>query len=325
MISRVAESCFWLTRYVERIESLSRLLYINQTSALDGATPEERWKSLIIVTGEEERFDARPAQGSEKIEDAVEDFLTWDEENQSSIYSSLFLARENARTIREIISREMWETINEAWVWIRSKEARSLYKRDRYRFFLHLRHTCTLFHGYSLSTMLHESSFDFMRLGSMLERAGQTARTLDVKYHVLGRTYANMESPEEAAQWLAILYSCSGVEPFFKRENAMMSGKAVAHFLIFDPKFPRSILHCLERARNFLTLVKKGTQPGVGKTSDDMMKSLLNSVASRDIDSMLKEGLHVVLTRIIDETTEVCTAIYHDFFNPMVSEPRKAG
>ena len=159
----------------------------------------------------------------------------------------------------------------------------------------------------------------------MLERAGQTARTLDVKYHVLGRTYANQESPEEAAQWLAILYSCSGVEPFFKRENAMLSGKAVAHFLIFDTKFPRSILHCLERSKNFMKLVGKAGKPGVGRISEGLMQDLLDSVSTQDIESLLKKGLHDELTRIIDGTTEVCLAVNHDYFNPISSESRKAG
>ena len=325
MISRVAESCFWLNRYVERIESLARILYINQTSALEGATPEERWKSLVIVTGEEDLFDRLPAPTPEKYGEAVEEFLTWNRDNPSSIYSSLFQARENARTIREIISREMWETLNEAWVWINHRDARSLFKRDRYRFYLHLRQTCTLFHGYSLNTMLHEASFDFMRLGSMLERAGQTARTLDVKYHVLGRTYANQESPEEAAQWLAILYSCSGVEPFFKRENSMLSGPAVAQFLIFDRKFPRSVLHCLERSRNFLTLVRKGAQPGVGKNSEKAMDKLLESVVALDMETVMKQGLHDMLTRVIDETTEICSIVYEDYFNPTRGHSLKAG
>ena len=325
MISRVAESCFWLSRYIERIESLARLLYVNQTSALEGPSAEDRWKSLVIVTGEEERFEERPAPSEEKFSEAVEEFLTWDKDNPSSIYSNLYWARENARTVREIISREMWETLNEAWVWIQGREARKLYQGNRYRFYLQMRHICTQFHGYGLSTMLHDQAFDFLRLGGMLERAGQTARTLDVKYHILGRTRINSESPEEAAQWLAILYSCSGVEPFFKHSDSVLSGPAVAEFLIYNRKFPRSIRHCLDRSRNFLKLVGAGAPSRNESTAEKKLSEMLDDLNSRDMSGILKQGLHNVLTGIIDQTAEICTAVNHDYFDPMVSVSRKAG
>ena len=218
MISRVAESCFWLNRYVERVEVLSRMLGVNFAFQLDiELAATERWRPLVIVAGQEEDFLKRVEAPQADDGERVQEYLTWNEENPSSVYSSLRAARENARTIRETISLEMWETLNDLWVWLRSKDAHKLYERNRTTFYSRLRDQCLLFHGIAQATMLHEAPFEFMRLGTALERAGQTARVLDVRHHAVGPVDAAEEPPEAIAQWLTILRFCSGVEPFLKR------------------------------------------------------------------------------------------------------------
>ena len=275
MISRVASSCFWLNRYMERAEVTARMLSVNLAFQLDVDLPHaDRWRPLVIVSGQQEHYLEHTPE--EKLEDAdtAQEYLTWNPDNPSSIGSSIAAARENARRTRETISLEMWETVNDLWLWFGQKATRRLYKADRHAFYTELRNRCLLYHGVAEATMLHDEPFRFMRLGTTLERAGQTARILDVKHHSLGPTRADIETPSEAAQWLATLRFCSGVEPFFKRELQSFSGRAVADFLIFEQAFPRSVRCNLDRAKNLIRLIR-GAEQHVGPRSHAAVKGML--------------------------------------------------
>jgi uncharacterized alpha-E superfamily protein len=316
VISRAAESCFWLNRYLERAETLARLLGINLAFQLDVQIPEaERWRPLVIVTGERERFDETIGPEASEDDEVVQHFLTWEEDNPSSLVSSLFWARENARTLRATVSLEMWQTLNELWLFVQGSDGRRLYQRDRYAFYQQVRDRCLLFHAHALATMLHEEPFDFMRLGTALERASQTARLLDVKYHSLGPTHADIEMPAEAAQWLAVLRFCSGIEPFFKRSAHVLSGPNVAAFLLFDRSFPRSVHHNLSRTRNFLRRIAAPT-PRVGERPLTLVDGLLGWLEGLSIEDVLERGIHDVLEFIVDSLAEIGSAIQADFFEP---------
>jgi uncharacterized alpha-E superfamily protein len=318
MISRVAESCFWLNRYIERIEVLSRMLGVNVAFQLDVELEDaERWRPIVVVTGQEQDFLSRTDAALVDDPDEVQEYLTWSEENPSSLLSSVYAARENARTIRETISLEMWETINDIWVWLNEREARRLYRNDRQGFYLRLRNQCLLFHGIAQGTMLHEDPFEFMRLGTSIERVGQSARILDTKHHSVGPTVeAGDESPSEVAYWLAILRFCSGVEPFLKRRTAAPSGRSVAEFLIFDPCFARSITHNLDRTGNFLNLVRPARDSPIGLRSHTLLDETRAQLASMTIDTVLAEGLHETLTWVVDTSAQISDAINSDFFDP---------
>ena len=148
MISRVASSCFWLNRHIERVEVLARMLDVNLAFQLDVDLAEaDRWRPLVIVGGQEQDFLARTAPALYDDAEEVQHYLTWDEEVPISLVSSLRWARENARTIRETISLEMFETLNDLWVWLGERSARRLYEDDRHAFYLRLRNQCLLFHG----------------------------------------------------------------------------------------------------------------------------------------------------------------------------------
>ncbi len=328
MISRVAESCYWLNRYVERVETLARLLSVNLTFQLDADLPEvERWWPLVIVHGEQEVY--RQNGGGDPTDDgaAVQNYLVWNEKSTSSMLSSLRMARENARTIRETISLEMWEVLNDLWVWMIDPTSLQSFERDPHSFYIHVRNACLLFHGAANATMLHEDPFEFMRLGTAIERAGQTARILDVKYHSIGPTDPRIETPVETAQWIATLRFCSAAEPFFKREDNFLAGREIAAFLLFEPAFPRSVLHNLQRAKNFLNLVRpplSANGPGspVGERTDRLLTTLLDRIESLDVDTVLEQGLHEVLTWIVAATAEIGEAVSRDFFHPDAGELR---
>jgi uncharacterized alpha-E superfamily protein len=325
MISRVAESCFWLNRYVERVEVLARMLDVNLAFQLDVSLPDtERWLPLVVVTGQEEDFLSRRGRASCDDAEAVQEYLTWAPENPSSLYSSLRLARENARTIRETISLEMWETLNDVWVFMNDSEARKVYEHHRDVFYRRLRDQCLLFHGVAQATMLHDDPFRFMRLGTALERVSQTARVIDVKYHSIGPTSPDEseERPGEAAQWLATLRFCSGVEPFLKREDNVLCGRSVASFLLFDSTFPRSVRHNLDRTRNFLDLLGAGEPGAVGAAARAMVAAASDQLVKRDIDAVLDEGLHQTATWVVEIAANIGTSVSEEFFHPPKSESR---
>jgi uncharacterized alpha-E superfamily protein len=319
IISRVAESCFWMNRYVERVEVLARMLGVNLGFQLDvGLDEADGWKALVEVTGQGDAYRARVADAKANDAETVQDYLTWDDENPISLRASLRAARDNARTVRETISLEMWETLNDLWVWLESREAARLYRGERAEFYLRLRNQCLLFHGIAQATMLHEDPFEFMRLGTALERTGQTARLLDVKYHSLGPTRPDEEMPDEIAQWLAVLRFCSGVEPFLKRRTATPSGAAVADFLLFEPAFARSVVHNLDRLGNFLGLVAPPDTPAPGLSSQVLLEETRQWLASTTIDAILARGLHDTLTTIVGATAKLSDAISRDFFDSRI-------
>lgn len=318
MISRVAESCFWLNRHVERVEVLSRILGVNLAFQLDVELEDaQRWRPLVVVAGQEADFVKRVESSEVDDPEEIQEYLTWNEDNPSSLYSSIRSARDNARTIRETISLEMWETLNDLWVWIGDREARKLYQSDRQGFYLRLRNQCLLFHGIAQCTMLHEDPFEFMRLGTAIERAGQTARILDVHHHSIGGVAEDAEEmPIEIAQWLAILRFCSGVEPFLKRRTAAPSGKSVAEFLLFEEAFARSVVHNLTRTANFLALVSPDENPSIGAPARKFLAETRKELEAMTIETVLRDGLHEKLTWIVGATAEVSNLISSEFFSP---------
>lgn len=319
MISRVAENCFWLSRYIERAETMARLVSINRLGILDTDIHDgQRWKPLVIVSGEQERFEELVGEAGYNKDDEAEEYLTWETQNPSSVYSSLAGARENARTTREVISREVWETINTAWQWINSPVARKEYKRDREQFHRKIRSTCAAFQGDCHDTMLHEEAFHFLRFGTLVERAGQTARIMDVKHHWLTKTAeGDYETPRESAQWMGILRLCSAVEPFFKRHTMAPTGPSVVKFIVQDPGFPRSLTHSLERVGNFVNRINRETQGGASTETLVLAQAACARLSERDMSRLDAEALHAELTHLIEAIAEVCIQAGRDYFHPI--------
>ncbi|MEO1174055.1 MAG: alpha-E domain-containing protein, partial [Myxococcota bacterium] len=310
--SRVAESCFWLTRYLERAENVARLIRVNQDVVLDS---QAGWMPLIVVVGEQERFEAH--FGDDVSGEAVQEYLTWDERNPISIVSSIRWMRENARTIREVISLETWKCANRYWTWLRSDAARALYHSDPQDFYGEVTRLSVEIQGWVMNTMMHEQPFDFMAMGRLLERASQTARTMDIKHHMLGsEDPGELESPLAAAEWSALLKSCSADEPFYKRHSELPRGALVAEFLLQNPTFPRSVLYCLSRGERFLTRIRESVPENVGRASADKLRALVQSLENTPCSEIMNRGIHNELTRVVEATAEVCNQIHYDYFDP---------
>ncbi len=313
MISRVAEHCYWLSRYLERAENTARVLEVNHTLLLDFHVPvEQQWRPLLIISGIHDYKEEATAEN-------VQDFMTWDEKNPFSIVSSLAAARENGRIIREVISAEVWERLNFYHLWIRSQASQNMYATSRSEFYGQIRRINQLIHGIASGTMSHGEAWEFFRFGMYLERACQTARILDVKYHTLLQKVEYVGTPVDNAHWIAILMSCSGYEPFHKRPRVhpIDPGAAVADFLLFDPEFPRSIQRCLDECRT------SAVRAGGGKRNEVEAKlvELIGWLDARDIQDVVRDGLHECLTKIVDSIHDIGHAIDRTYFNPPVEPP----
>jgi uncharacterized alpha-E superfamily protein len=318
VISRVAESCFWLLRYIERAESSARLVSVNRLIVLDAdVAAVERWRPVIVVVGERERFEELFGTDQYHDDEATEEYLTWSEKNPVSIRNNLYWARENARMIREVISREMWETLNTWWQWFNGRAAQREYRKDRTQFYQRIRSMCAEFQGVSHDTMLHEEPWDFMRLGMALERANQTARLMDVTHHrVAANDKQTLETPWQSAQWVSQLRLCAADEPFFKRNRSAPTGSAVVAFLLQDPTFPRSVRHCFERAEESLGNIEVAAERRGPTPSLVAVRSIVDRLRSQNIAHVIQTGLHAELTHVVDTTASVGEQLHQDFFDP---------
>lgn len=314
MISRVAESCFWLMRYVERCDTMARLLRVQAGMVLDTALPDNRrWLPLLHVSGEAPTFEQLFGGAGVGDGEKVQEYLTWEDANPASIFSSAHHARENARTMRETISLEMWNSLNRFWIWLGEEDARSLFATDRLDFYDHVSDYCHVFNGILYKTMLHEEPFDFMRLGLHLERAGQTARILDLHHHAL-RSWTDIPSEAlGAVEWISILRTRYAYEPFFKKRKGSLSGPAVASFLLQEPNFPSSVAYALTQAHVALDRIRpSGSQ--IGHRSGDLINKLRTGVVGLDVARAVDTDIHDVLTHIVDATAEVSAAVGEEYF-----------
>jgi uncharacterized alpha-E superfamily protein len=307
MISRVADHCFWLGRYLERAESTARVLGVTRNLALDvGLNPRHVWLPVIIVSGEQERY-ADAGQGRTDDGERVQDYMTWDDQNPSSIVCSLSAARDNARSIREVVSLETWEALNALYLWMGSPRARAEWREDRHAFYRRIRTSMQSLQGIVRGTMLFDDAMHFMLLGNMLERAGQTARILDVHHHA----FQALGSHEviETALWLALLRACSGFEPFMKVHRGGVSPAAVARFLVVDPLFPRSVRFSLRAAVSRFERIRPPDQVDLpGARSAARLVALAGWVGALEKDFDVA-GLHELLTHVVDETAAIAGVI----------------
>ena len=315
MIARVADHCFWFGRYLERAESTARLLQVTGSLAVDGdLLPLQCWQPVLITEGEESRFiELRSAEALADGE-AVQQFLCFDAQVSASLCCSIGAARENARSIRETISLEAWESINELHLWMQSPAARASFDENRYGFYRHIRREAQLCLGLLRGTMLHDRPLDFIWLGVVLERTGQTSRILDVHHHAFTIASEAGEPVGAAApavvhlsHWLSLLRACYGFEPFMKTHRGSVTGQAVARFLLFEQRFPRSVRHCLKRAREWLARIRPEGSGLPGLRSLQRLIALEAWLESRGpFESAL---LHEILTHVIDETQAACDEI----------------
>jgi uncharacterized alpha-E superfamily protein len=305
MLSRVADSIYWMSRYVERAENVARFISVNLNLSLDmPGEAGEQWWPLVVITGDESVFQRRA--GTITKESVVE-FLTFDEENPNSILSCLRAARENARSAREIISAEMWEHLNTFYLMVRDGDSLDEVLDNPHAFFERVNVSGQQFLGVTDATMTHGEAWHFCNLGRMLERADKTSRILDVKYFILLPKVSDVGTPFDDIQWLALLRSASALEMYRQRHGRISPGNVV-DFLIFDREFPRAVLHCLTRAIS-------GTHTGsFCNPAERRLGQLRAELAYTQAEEVIAGGMHEFVDGLQTRLNRVGEAIYDCFF-----------
>jgi uncharacterized alpha-E superfamily protein len=310
LISRVADGCMWFGRYAERAESIARELQSTVSLALDGElSPRQCWYPAIVVAGEEANFRALAGDDAFSDGEEVQRYLVWDDRCHVSLRRTVAAARENARAVREVISGDAWETINELHLWLGGDAARAEWRLGRDGFYRRVRQGTQLLLGLLRSTMLHDTALDFIWLGVLLERSGQTARLLDVHHHALEQGGRSPHEVVETALWLGLLRACSGVEPFLKAYAGRVSGVAVAHFLLSEARFPRSIAYCVHASYERLCGIRPpGDRHLPGGKALERLRALDVWVQELPIPTGAA-AVHEALTHVVDEITAICDTI----------------
>lgn len=311
MLSRVADSIYWLNRYVERAENIARFIDVNLHLLLDspmGTT--QQWEPLIATTGDRELFHER--YGKATAENVIQ-FLTFDSQYSNSILSCLQSARENARSVREIISSEMWERVNDFYFMVKDTCDRRPFA-ELSGFFAQVKMESHLFAGVMDATMAHNEGWHFGHLGRLLERADKTARILDVKYFILLPSIKDVGTTLDELQWMALLRSASAYEMYRKRQHRI-SPQDVAKFLILDREFPRSIQFCLLEAERSLYQIT-GTTPGTWcNPVERTLGRLRAGLDFMTIEEIVHRGLHEFLDDIQIQLNAVGERIFETFFD----------
>ena len=306
LIARVADRCFWLGRYLERAEYTARSLSVTRDLALGAeAADRQSWMPVIIVAGEHARFEEKFGLAAAEDDDLVQSYMVWNADNASSIASSVRSVRDNARSIRDALSHEAWEAINELHWWMK-KEGPAKFESDRHEFYRHVLKSCVTITGLLRSTMLRDQPLDFMRLGTMLERGSQTARVLDVHHHAIATAGAHVVV--DTALWLSLLRACAGFEPFMRRHRGQVSGDAVVAFLLGELRFPRSVAYAIDSAVRRVNSIRPPAGGEDGPTQE-RLKALHAWLEQRVCGEVADVEVHAILTHVVDEIHAICDEV----------------
>ena len=320
MLSRTADHLFWMARYMERAENTARMLDVNyQTSLLPQSADmaKEGWQGLLSISELTWAFSQKYQEVTARN---VMDFMVRDETNPSSILACLQAARENARAVRGALTTEVWETQNQTWLEFNRLLKEEDFERDPGAFFEWVKVRSHQSRGVTVGTMLMDEALHFLRIGTFLERADNTARLLDVKFHALAAEYFGASNVKESQEvdfyhWSAILRSVSGFEIYRKVYRNVIRPERVAELLILRPDMPRSLAACMNEVVANLQLVanehSSETLRRAGRLQADLRYAR--------IDEILATGLHAYLTQFLDRVNDLGAGIGRDFLVPVAA------
>jgi uncharacterized alpha-E superfamily protein len=316
MLSRTADHLFWMARYTERAENTARMLDVNvQTSMLPQSAEQAQqgWRAVLGISELQTAFERKHAalQASDVI-----DFMVRDPANPSSIAACLTEARENARAVRGTLTTEVWEIQNQTWLDMQQRLDSDLLEQDPSQFFEWVKFRSHLSRGVTLGTMLRDEAVHFIRLGTFLERADNTARILDVKYHGAKDGAAGEAlSQRDFYYWAALLRSVSGFEIYRKVYRDVITPARIAELLMLRGDMPRSLLACMEEVVQNLRAVRNDVSAGTERCAGRLHAQLKFG----NIEEILAAGLHDTLTTFLQEIYELGNRISRDFLVPLAA------
>ena len=317
MLSRTADHLYWMSRYIERAANTARLLNVSyDTSMLPQAArkAQKDWQGVLSIS---ELVPAYLEMHDEITRDEVLHFMVREERNNASIFCCLRAARENARAVRGALTTEVWETHNQTWLDLGRQLDGGAFERDPARFFEWVKDRSHLARGVTQSTMLQDDAYHFLRLGTALERADNTARLLDVKFHAIEHDYHGSERGAGAAHfayyhWSTLLHSVSAFEVYRKVYRDVITPERVAELLMLRPDMPRSLLASMQEVVANLTLVANEQS---GETQRKAGRLLVDLRYAR-IEEILATGLHAYLTQFLERVNALGADISRDFLVP---------
>lgn len=306
MLSRTAENLYWMGRYMERAENMARILDVSQRLAVQGrAAAQSEWGAVLAILYAEKVY---AELHGDPAEEGVTRFLTLNQSNPSSIWSCVRAARENARSLRATISVEMWESLNTTWLAIRDMTPEDLQAKSLREFCEWVKERSHLFRGMAHGTMLHDEGFSFIRLGTFLERADNTARLLDTKYQVLAYG-GESDSASTYYEWGSVLRSVGAFRAYHQVYHDVITPERVAELLVLRPEMPRSLRFCFDKVTENLDALAEGRSLECERLSGEFGARLRYGRMKR----ILGDGLHPFLKEVLDRVAEIGIQISRDF------------
>jgi uncharacterized alpha-E superfamily protein len=304
MLSRVAENLYWMARYIERAENTARLVSVNAFLLLDlprGIAPG--WEPLIAITGSGSDFESRHKDYDER---SVVKYLICDPENPASILNSLLMARENCRTVRDIVPSMVWEVLTELLLFARENAQSGLTKKGRHAYLKRIIDASHMLHGLLASTMLHDAGYQFLRVGRHVERADMTTRIIDVRTENLLPEETTELRPFETVQWMSVLKSLSAYHMYRRKVQVQVRRAEVLRFLFLDYEFPRSVLYCLNTVEEALGVLERDREAprALRSVARKMVRGKVANLSHADLHAFIDE-LQVGLTNVHKRIAEV--------------------
>jgi len=316
MLSRVANSLYWMSRYLERAENIARIVDVNlqlllDFRNLDDSTLAGHWVPIVQSTGDEQAFFNlhRKATGQ-----AVTEFLVFQTENPNSIVSSVAQGRENARMVRDQITVELWEELNRLYLFVRSQDAREMWKTSPSQFLQEIRACSLHLQGLTEATVVHNEGWQFMQVGKYLERADKTTRMIDVRHEsAQPKGETPLASQTDALEWSAVLRSCSAWDAYKALHGAEVSPRLAAEFLIFSEDFPRSVEFCVRALDHALRAIS-GSAPGrFNNQAEKLCGRLLAELQFSGIEDIFETGLHQYLDLVQVKLNAIGDAVFNAY------------
>lgn len=309
MLGKTAGGLYWMFRFLERSENTARLVEAGFRIALTRSTDSaSEWKSVVTTAGVRRGYDAKYDQYSATH---VVDYLLRDPSNPSSVISVTDNARSNARMVRNALTTEVWEAVNDNWMTLKAALKKPIKETELPALLGTIRQQSALVRGALHGTMLRNDIYDFCQIGTALERADNTSRILDVKYYTLLPSAGFVGSSLDNVQWETVLRSVSAHRSFRWLNADDMTSATIAEFLILDARFPRSLTFCYKQICENLGYLAKDYQART--PSNDLAATLLNTLKTHEISDIFDEGLHQFIGDFIRQNNAIGLQIEHDY------------
>lgn len=309
MLGKTANGLFWMYRYLERAENISRLVETGQRIALTRlGSSDDEWRSILQTAAV---CDGFLAHHDEITKEAAIDWMLRSKDNPSSMLSSISAARQNARLVRTALTHEVWEAVNRSYMTAQKLLARKVNDPDLPAVLGAIRQGTALTRGATHGTMLRNDIYDFARIGTFLERADNTTRILDIKYYVLLPSVSAVGSSIDNVQWETILRSVSARGGFRMEYGSTVRPRDIAQFLILDKRMPRSLAFCAGKLRDNLGYLAE--EYGQNTRSQDIVETLQTELLNHDIDAVFDYGLHEFIQRVLDLLADIGQQIQIDY------------